>query len=459
MTAKLDLSFVLSEFKSIHGDAFNYDEMEYKNSKTVLKIFCNGHKGYIYQRYDKHKNLKECQECVRLKRIANLFERCGEIHNGQYVYTKSNYIDYQTKMTVTCPLHGDFDVSPKKHVIGVGCPKCSSIRKLNSQELIQFFSKVHCNKYSYRQDLKIDEGGMVQIICPDHGAFLGNAYKHSKGQGCAQCAKEKLWKNNSLEAEDFFKKCKGLHGGKYDYSNAKYQNYQSILIIKCPEHGFFKSKASNHIRGSGCDKCATIKRSVSRFKKDEQWIDGFKKVHGEFYIYEKAVFKNRNTPIEIICPLHKAFWLSPASHMKGFGCLLCRGRRTSLKDYIERARAIHGLKYDYSDTELKKVDSHITIKCRVHGKFEIHANSHLNGHGCKKCAIEKSRKDLEKLINEFNNVQGFYYNYDFVEYQNSKSLLKIKCPKHGLFSQRVRTHRLGGQCPKCRGRLGVTDCF
>ena len=459
MTAKFDLDFVVAEFKAIHGDAFNYDKMEYKNSRTVLKIFCNAHKGYIYQRYDKHKSIKECQECVRLKQVEQLFERCTEIHGGKYTYTNSVYIDYITKMTVICPLHGGFHVSPKKHVIGVGCPKCSSIRNLNSQELVEVFLKIHNGKYLYKQDIKIDVKGKVEIICPEHGVFICNAYKHTKGQGCAKCAKEKLWLNNSLDAELFFKNCARVHENKYDYSNAEYQNYQSILNIKCPDHGYFESKAANHIRGSGCGKCASIKRSVSRVKKGYQWIEDFKKVHGDFYIYDKSVFKNSDTPIEIICPLHRAFWLSPVSHMKGFGCLLCLGRRVSLKDYIDRARKVHGLKYDYSETEIKKIDSHISIICRVHGKIKIHANSHLNGHGCKACSIEKKRKSLEKLISEFVSVQGYYYNYDFVIYKDSKSLLKIQCPKHGMFTQRARTHRLGGQCPKCRSRSSVGDCF
>jgi len=459
MTAKFDLDFVIGEFKSIHGDAFNYDEMEYKNSKTMLKIFCNNHKGFIYQRYDKHKSLKECQECVRLKRVEALIKRCDEIHEGQYDYTNTIYINYTEKIAVGCSVHGEYYVSPKKHIAGVGCPKCYSIKKLNAHELIEHFHHVHSGKYKYQENLQISEDGLVEIICPDHGVLRVNAYKHSRGQGCAQCAKENLWKKNSLDAEQFFKNCAKVHSNKYDYSEAQYENYQSILNIKCPEHGLFESKASNHIRGGGCGKCTTIKRSVSRAKKSDQWIESFQKVHGDFYIYDKAVFKNRETTIEIVCPLHRSFWLSPASHMKGFGCLLCRGRRTTLKEYIDRARMVHGLRYDYSDTVLKKVDSHIIIKCRVHGKIEIHANSHLNGHGCKACAIDKKRKGLDKLINEFNSIQGYYYNYDFVDYKNLKSLLKIKCPKHGIFTQRARTHRLGGQCPKCRDRININDCF
>lgn len=459
MAIKFGLDFILKEFVQIHGDAYNYSEMEYVNVKTPLKIYCNTHKGYIYQRYDSHKKSKGCSECIRVEKIKKLFDKFDVIHNKRYKYNLFAYVSYTEKMAVNCSLHGEFLVTPKKHAVGQGCPKCSSIRNLNSAELKHVFLNVHGDRYTYQDDMQIDEKGYVYIKCNIHGEFKQKAYNHALGQGCDSCAKEKLWKKNTLDAKTFFNSCSEIYENKYSYSSAHYENYNSILDITCPEHGQFTSKASNHIRGSGCPKCSAIKKRKIRLKKPEIWIKEFKAVHGEKYIYDKAIFKSRSEPIEIICPLHRAFWLSPSSHKKGYGCLLCKGQRITRMQFIDRARAIHGLKYDYSNMEINKLDSYIRLKCRTHGEFDIHANSHLCGSGCKLCAIEKSRKSLEKLITEFNEIQGYYYNYDFVIYENSTSLVKIKCPNHGFFNQRVRTHRLGGQCPKCRNRLNYKGIF
>jgi len=54
-------------------------------------------------------------------------------------------------------------------------------------------------------------------------------------------------------------------------------------------------------------------------------------------------------------------------------------------EFIEKAKKVHGDKYDYSSTFYHGVHDKIRIKCPIHGNFKQTPSHHLKGHGCKKC--------------------------------------------------------------------------
>lgn len=53
--------------------------------------------------------------------------------------------------------------------------------------------------------------------------------------------------------------------------------------------------------------------------------------------------------------------------------------------FINRARKIHGSKYDYSKVEYNNSKSKLLIICPIHGAFYQTAKAHLRGRGCHKC--------------------------------------------------------------------------
>ena len=62
-----------------------------------------------------------------------------------------------------------------------------------------------------------------------------------------------------------------------------------------------------------------------------------------------------------------------------------QGRRLTKEEFIEKARQVHGDKYDYSKVEYKNNKTKICIVCPIHGEFWQRPNDHLNGRGCDKC--------------------------------------------------------------------------
>ena len=58
------------------------------------------------------------------------------VHGDKYNYDKSTYTNATTKVTISCPHHGDFQQSVKNHLIGLGCPKDAYVKLANQPESI-----------------------------------------------------------------------------------------------------------------------------------------------------------------------------------------------------------------------------------------------------------------------------------------------------------------------------------
>lgn len=127
-------------------------------------------------------------------------------------------------------------------------------------------------------------------------------------------------------------------------------------------------------------------------------------------------------------------------------------KKSSTKDFIQKARKVHGGKYDYSCTVYKTVHEYIEYICPIHGKVLQEANSHLQGHGCPHCSYGGKKgnvKSIESFIEQAQKVHGNYYLYDKVKYIGWDKDVEIICPKHGSFFQSAYNHIRGFGCRKC----------
>lgn len=118
---------------------------------------------------------------------------------------------------------------------------------------------------------------------------------------------------------------------------------------------------------------------------------------------------------------------------------------------IERFYKKHKVKYDYSlFTEYKNQRDKIKIICPIHGEFEQKITKHLSGQGCPKCAHNKKLTN-EEFIERANKKHNNRYDYSKVEYISTDEKVKIICPIHGEFEQTPHMHLSGQGCPKCCG--------
>ena len=263
-----------------------------------------------------------------------------------------------------------------------------------------------------------------------------------------------------LTTEDFIKKGNLVHNGKYDYSKVNYIDAKTKVCIICPEHGEFWQKPGNHLFGQRCPECSKKISSEKRKITVDEFIKRSKEIHGDKYDYSKVDYNNCNKKVCIICPEHGEFWQQAESHLQGYGCQKCATEKThnlqrkTLEEFIERAVLIHNNKYDYSKVDYNNSNKKVCIICPEHGEFWQSPSSHLQGHGCKKCLLEKmnniTRMTKEEFIIRAKEMHGDKYDYSKVEYKNCDKEVCIICPVHGEFWQKPYYHIHKGGCPHCK---------
>lgn len=183
--------------------------------------------------------------------------------------------------------------------------------------------------------------------------------------------------------------------------------------------------------------------------------------HKGVYDYSKVVYINNRTKVTIVCPTHGDFEQAPRNHLVGSGCQKC-GLITSAnkhlkttEEWVLKAKAVHGNRYSYNKVDYKNNVVKVIITCPAHGDFEQKPASHINGRGCKKCAIASSHqmnpKSTEAFIQEGSKTHNGFYTYDKVVYERSDKKVIITCPVHGDFEQMPSNHIRGNGCPNCAG--------
>ena len=262
--------------------------------------------------------------------------------------------------------------------------------KLTTEEFIKKAREMHGDRYDYSKVEYVSYRSKVCIICPKHGEFWQRPDIHLQGKGCPKCGRERIAASSSKSSEQFLQDAKKVHGNKYDYSKAKYVDWQTKVVIICPVHGEFTQFPSSHLQGNGCPKCGKDRTSLRLT--NESFIKKAKTVHGNRYDYSKVEYVGNKDKVCIICREHGEFWQEARMHLSGCGCPICAGRkkmRTS--DFIKKARSVHGERYDYSKAEYKGNSEEVCIICPEHGEFWQSASNHLKGFGCKQCGFIANR--------------------------------------------------------------------
>ena len=191
--------------------------------------------------------------------------------------------------------------------------------------------------------------------------------------------------------EQFIQKAKLIHGDKYNYSKVNYKKAIEKVVIICLIHKDFEITPNSHLNGSGCILCGKISSSNKQSLNILQFITKSKEKHGDNYDYSKVEYINSQTKVNIICKTHGEFEQIPNNHIRGKGCIKCSGNyKYSTDEWIIMAKELHGDNYDYSKAIYKNANEKIIIICKIHGEFKQTPRQHLNGSGCIKCGIISS---------------------------------------------------------------------
>jgi hypothetical protein len=422
MGLNLGLDKFIERATEKHIGKFDYSKVVYKNNKTKIIITCPEH-GDFEQRPDKHLRGEACPNCGGTKKInLKIFlDKAKTIHGNTYDYSKVIIKNIKEKAIIICREHGEFEQRLCNHLKGEGCRKCGylkekNVKKLTNEDFINRANEKHGDKFDYSKVIYENIKCKVIIICPEHGDFEQRANNHLRGEGCPKCNGGVVF-----DLEKFISKSNTIHNSKYDYSKVVYENNKLMLTITCPEHGDFKQRAGNHLRGDGCPKCSNNKKLNT-----EDIIERAIKVHGRKYGYSKVVSGvNVSSKIIITCEKHGDFKQTINTHLGGAGCRKCKESRgeTQVRVFLEENNIEHTPQYTFSECKVTRPLPFDFYLPKYNMCIEYNGLQHYKPFerfgGEKAFESQKKRDAIKKEYCEKNNIMLLVIKYD----QNVNNIL------------------------------------
>ena len=299
--------------------------------------------------------------------------------------------------------------------------------------------------------------------------------------------KPKRWSNVKLTQEQYIAKARAKWGDAYDYSESVYLAGLKPITIRCIKHNhYFTVQAGNHIskllKSGGCPLCGQESLTEYRRKKHEEALrkaEQKKKVykprltHKERFLknaramypdydFSRVEYKDRETHIVVVCPVHGEFKIRPRTLLIGekgqkpHGCWKCNNlippyeKELTLDTFKNRMHELYGDKYTFVWSDFNNKQSMIRFTCKEHGEQRRSVTCLLDGKGCAYCNGKFYPPDWVKNARA---VHGEKYEYDeSLPPQRVTDIIRYKCLVHGWQETRYDCHVLQGcGCALCAG--------
>lgn len=171
---RLSTNEFIDRCNKIHDNFFDYSKLEYKGMKQKIIVidpdygefecFAENHmNGSGHPRRSFDKNMLSQDEFIN---------RCKEVHNNLYDYSKVEYEGSNKKIIVVDPEYGEFEQRAGNHLSGQGHPnRFFDKLKLSLDEFIDKSNSVHNNFFDYSKVIYVNCYTHVTIIDPEYGEF------------------------------------------------------------------------------------------------------------------------------------------------------------------------------------------------------------------------------------------------------------------------------------------------
>lgn len=131
-------------------------------------------------------NNRSLELCRRVVTTESFIAEAKEIYGDRYDYSTVEYKNRNHRVTIFCPVHGEFQVYAREHLDGKGCPKCDKGEKFITKLKEKFGDKFGLDEFVYESSTS-----PVTLICPTHGAFSRTPTQIlNSSWGCPECAKK-----------------------------------------------------------------------------------------------------------------------------------------------------------------------------------------------------------------------------------------------------------------------------
>ena len=138
----------LKQMQKIYGNTLDFSISDYKFPTNEIEFICPLH-GLMRKLPSTLLTGSGCSICNGgVLNTQEFITRSNKIHNNYYLYSSTNYINARSKVTITCPIHGDFEQQASGHLSGRGCTGCAeSGYDLNKPGLLYYLFFPTINAY------------------------------------------------------------------------------------------------------------------------------------------------------------------------------------------------------------------------------------------------------------------------------------------------------------------------
>ena len=174
----------IEKAKEIHGDKYDYSKVDYINNKTKICIICHEkdedgiEHGEFWQRPNDHISSKAgCPKCrgSHLYTKEEFIKKANKVHNNKYDYSLVEYRGNKNHIKIICPIHGEFEQRPDKHLRGQGCPKCC---KSHGETAVETYLLNNNIEYEVQHEIPIDTSinfsgkAYIDFYIPKYNLFI-----------------------------------------------------------------------------------------------------------------------------------------------------------------------------------------------------------------------------------------------------------------------------------------------
>lgn len=285
------------------------------------------------------------------------FIEIGQVtHKENYDFSKSNYVNPKTKITIICPEHGEFSILPYNFLKGQGCPVCRYIKssshlRNNIDDFVKKAREIHGDKYDYSKVDYKNTKTKVCIICPEYGEFWQTPEKHINcKQGCPKC------RGYYRTTDEFIELLEHKFKEELTFEKTEYKGSNIKVCVTCKKHGDFYITPHDLLSGQGCPECGRERIGEAHSDTQETFMNKVKdKGLIDLYDFSEVVYEKSNKPIRLYCKErdkydreHGYFYITPNGLLMGHRCPKCSNVHRRTKDeLIDDFRRVHGDKYDY----------------------------------------------------------------------------------------------------------------
>lgn len=132
----------IKKARDVHGCKYDYSHVVYVDNKTPVDIVCSEH-GIFSQSPTNHLCGKGCPRCANnvVSDSDSFIKRAVAVHGDLYDYSQVEYRNSRDFVTIVCKRHGPFAQRPYSHLAGCGCPLCGIEHQVENRDEIKIRAK------------------------------------------------------------------------------------------------------------------------------------------------------------------------------------------------------------------------------------------------------------------------------------------------------------------------------